>query len=64
VLNIGENQGVLPDGELLVSRDGRLVAKVIVRSLEKNRCIANVMPGWKLGEVIEGDEVSPAHPAS
>jgi len=24
----------------------------------------NVVPGWKLGEVIEGDEVSPAHPAS
>ena len=64
VLNIGENQGVIPEGELLVSREGKLVAKVIVRSVEKNRCIANVMPGWKLGEVIEGDEVTPAHPAS
>jgi hypothetical protein len=64
VLNIGENQGVIPDGELLVSREGKLVAKVIVRSVEKNRCIANVMPGWKLGEVIEGDEVTPAHPAT
>jgi uncharacterized protein (DUF3084 family) len=64
VLNIGQNQGVLEDGELLVSRDGKLVAKVIVRSVEKDRCIANVVPGWKLGEVIEGDEVSPAHPAS
>ena len=64
VLNIGQDQGVLEDGELLVSRDGKLVAKVVVRSLEKDRCIANVVPGWKLGEVIEGDEVSPAHPAS
>jgi uncharacterized protein (DUF3084 family) len=64
VLNIGQDQGVKKEGELLVSRDGRLVAKVIVHSLEKNRSIANVMPGWKLGEVIEGDEVSPAHPAS
>jgi cell shape-determining protein MreC len=64
VLNIGQDQGVLEDGELLVSREGKLVAKVIVRSVEKNRCIANVVPGWKLGEVIEGDEVSPAHPAS
>ena len=64
VLNIGQEQGVLENGELLVSRDGRLVAKVVVRSLEKDRCIANVVPGWKLGEVIEGDEVSPAHPAS
>ncbi|MGH7980666.1 MAG: hypothetical protein ACREE6_14915, partial [Limisphaerales bacterium] len=30
VLNIGESQGVLQNGELLVSRDGRLVAKVVV----------------------------------
>jgi hypothetical protein len=64
VLNIGQDQGVLEDGELLVSREGKLVAKVVVRSVEKTRCIANVVPGWKLGEVIEGDEVSPAHPAS
>jgi len=64
VLNIGQDQGVLENGELLVSREGKLVAKIIVRSVERNRCIANVVPGWKLGEVIEGDEVSPAHPAS
>jgi hypothetical protein len=64
VLNIGQDQGVLENGELLVSREGKLVAKIVVRSVEKNRCIANVVPGWKLGEVIEGDEVSPAHPAS
>jgi Skp family chaperone for outer membrane proteins len=64
VLNIGDDQGLRLNGELLVSRDGRLVAKVIVRTVEKDRSIANVVPGWKLGEVIEGDEVSPAHPAS
>ena len=64
VLDIGEDQGVIPDGEMLVSREGKLVAKVVVRSVEKNRCIANILPGWKLGEVIEGDEVTPAHPAS
>ena len=64
VLNIGGDQGVLEDGELLVSRDGKLVAKVIVRSVDKDRSIANVMPGWKLGDVIEGDVVTPAHPAT
>lgn len=64
VLDVGENQGVLKDGELLVNRDGKLVAKVIVRSIEKDRSIANVMPGWKLGEVLEGDQVIPAHPQS
>jgi hypothetical protein len=64
VLNIGQDQGVVDNGELLVSREGKLVAKIIVRTIEKNRSIANIMPGWKLGEVIEGDEVTPAHPAT
>jgi hypothetical protein len=64
VLNIGEDQGVKPEGELLVSREGKLVAKVIVRTVEKDRSIANLVPGWKLGDMFEGDEVSPAHPAS
>jgi hypothetical protein len=64
VLNIGEDQGLISDGELLVSRQGKLVAKVIVRSVQKDRSIANLVPGWKVGEMIEGDEVSPAHPAS
>lgn len=64
VLNIGDDQGALPDGEMLVSRDGKLVAKVIIRTVQKDRCIANVVPGWKLGELFEGDTVTPAHPAT
>jgi hypothetical protein len=64
VLDIGIDQGVKEDGELLVSRDGKLVAKVIVRSVEGSRSIANIVPGWKIEQVIEGDDVSPAHPAS
>lgn len=64
VLNVGENQGVLENGQLLVNRNGKLVAKVIVRSVQKDRCIANIIPGWKLGDVVEGDQVIPAYPAS
>jgi multidrug efflux pump subunit AcrA (membrane-fusion protein) len=64
VLNIGDDQGAVEDGEMLVSREGKLVAKVIIRSVQKDRCIANIVPGWKLGDPIEGDEVTPAHPAS
>jgi hypothetical protein len=64
VLNIGEDHGVVGDGELLVSREGKLIGKVIVRSVQKDRSIANLVPGWKLGELNEGDDVSPAHPAS
>lgn len=63
VLDVGEDQGIISDGELLVSRSGKLVAKVVVRSVQRDRCIANILPGWKLGDPIEGDEVTPAHPA-
>jgi hypothetical protein len=63
VLNVGEDQGAVENGELLVNRDGRLVAKVKITSVQKDRCIANVLPGWKLGEVLEGDQVIPAYPA-
>jgi cell shape-determining protein MreC len=64
VINVGEDQGVLEHGELLVNRDGKLVAKVIVSSVQKDRCVANVVSGWQLGEVYEGDLVIPAHPKS
>jgi hypothetical protein len=64
VLNVGQEQGAKVRGELLVSRDGRLVAKVIISDVQKDRCIANVMPGWKLADVLEGDQVIPAHPES
>jgi hypothetical protein len=64
VLNVGKDEGVLEHGQLLVNRDGKLVAKVVVTSVQKDRCIANVLPGWQLGTVMEGDQVIPAYPAS
>ena len=66
VINVGEDEGVLPYGELLVSRAGVLVAKVIVRDVQKGRSIANIVPGWKVSgvEIMEGDQVIPAHPSS
>lgn len=62
VLNIGQEQGLKEQGELLVDRKGKLVAKVRVQSVQQNRSIANVMPGWQLGDIMEGDQVIPAHP--
>jgi myosin heavy subunit len=64
VLNVGEDQGLLEHGELLVNRNGRLVAKIKVSSVTKERSVANIIPGWQLSEVMEGDQVVPAHPAS
>ena len=64
VLNVGQDEGAKLHGELLVSRNGKLVAKVIISEVQKGRCIANVLPGWKLGDVLEGDQVIPAYPES
>jgi hypothetical protein len=63
VLNIGEKSGVIQDGEMLVSRQGKLVAKVVIKSVQKDECIADLVPGWEFGEVLEGDVVTPANPA-
>lgn len=57
VLDIGEKQGVVPRGVLLVSRNSKLVGKVRVQSTQGDRSIANIMPGWKLTEIMEGDQV-------
>jgi hypothetical protein len=59
VLDIGEKQDVPEKGVLLVAREGVLIAKVRVMSVQKDRCIANIMPGWKLKDVLEGDQVLP-----
>jgi flagellar motor protein MotB len=57
VLDIGESQGVLRRGEMLVSRSGKLVAKIRILSVDANRSIANVLPDWKRSEIMEGDAV-------
>jgi hypothetical protein len=65
VLDVGEDQGAKQDGVLLVSRNGHLVARVRITSVEKDRCVANVIPGpSKLGDPLEGDLVIPAFPES
>jgi hypothetical protein len=57
ILDIGINQGVKEEGKLLVNRNGKLIAMVRIKSVDADRSIANVMPGWKLSDVMEGDEV-------
>lgn len=57
VLDIGEKQGVVEKGQMLVNRDGKLVGKVRITKVESNRSIANILPDWKQGEVQEGDQV-------
>ena len=57
VLDIGENDGVLPWAQMLVNRDGKLIGKVQITQVEPNRSIANVLQDWKQDDVMEGDQV-------
>ncbi|MDB6059470.1 MAG: hypothetical protein JWO95_3314 [Verrucomicrobiales bacterium] len=57
VLDIGKDKGLLERGELLVNRSGRLIGKLKIADVKDHRAIANVLPGWKQQEVMEGDQV-------
>ena len=61
VLNIGGDAGVKERGELLVNRNGQLIAKLRVSSVSPTHSIANILPEWKAAneEVLEGDKVLP-----
>ena len=57
MLNVGEDQGVREHGELLVGRSDKLIGRLRVLSVEKNRSIANIMPDYKQSEIQTGDSV-------
>lgn len=59
VLNVGEEQGAKPRGIVMVRRGDKLIGKARIVSVEKTRSFANLLPGWKQGDVgIEvGDSV-------
>jgi hypothetical protein len=60
VLDIGSNNQVVERGEMLISRDGRLVAKIRITTVEANRAVANVLTAWKQGDVEVGDVALPS----
>jgi cell shape-determining protein MreC len=64
ILNVGEKQGVLERGEVLLSRHGKLIARAKITSVQAERCVANLMPGWDIGQVVEGDVAMAAPPRS
>lgn len=57
VLDIGANHGLLRNGELTISREGKLIARVKLDKVETEYATANVIKGFKLGEIKEGDAV-------
>jgi hypothetical protein len=57
VLDIGANKKLLEGGVLMVHRNSKLVGKVRLNQVLPERSIASMVPGWKLGDVEEGDQV-------
>jgi len=57
ILNIGEDKGVLANGIMMVARGGNLIGKVQIARVDKTQSVANILPAWRRGEVMEGDEV-------
>ncbi len=57
VLNIGKDKGVLPDGIMMIARGGVLIGKVQIARVDNTQCIANILPSWRRGDVMEGDQV-------
>ena len=57
ILNMGEDKKLLVNGILLVARDGKLIAKLQIASVDKTQSVANILPAWRRSEVVEGDEV-------
>jgi chromosome segregation ATPase len=60
VLNIGGNQGLVENATMLVNRNGKLVGRVRITTVQPDSAIANVMPEWRQSaddEIMEGDQV-------
>jgi hypothetical protein len=57
VLNIGDDQGVKRRGEMMINRKGKLIGKVRITSVQKDTSVASILPAWRKGEVMEGDQV-------
>jgi DNA repair exonuclease SbcCD ATPase subunit len=59
VVDVGEEKGALERGELLVNRNGKLIGKLRIATVQNGQSIANVLPEWKADEIVEGDVVLP-----
>jgi hypothetical protein len=57
VLNIGKDKGVLANGIMMIARSGVLIGKVQISRVENTECVANILPAWRRGDVMEGDQV-------
>lgn len=57
VIDVGANQGVVENAAMIVYRNGTLIGKVKISSVEPTISIADILPEWKQADIREGDTV-------
>jgi uncharacterized coiled-coil DUF342 family protein len=57
VIDLGSDDGLVPEAEMLIHRKDNLVGKVIISGLSRRMSIAEVDANWTQGSVKEGDFV-------
>lgn len=57
VLNVGDKDGVVPNGLLIVYRGNNFIGKVRVVSTEAHTSVADILPEWSNADIRPGDSV-------
>lgn len=57
VIDLGSQDGLVPNAEMLIHRDDSLVGKIVISNLSPDMSIAELEAGWLQGQVREGDYV-------
>ncbi len=57
VIDLGSEDGLVPNAEMLIHRDDALVGKVMISGISRKMAIAELVSGWAQAQVKEGDLV-------
>ncbi|MCD6051833.1 MAG: hypothetical protein K0Q55_3242 [Verrucomicrobia bacterium] len=57
IINVGGKQGALVDGEMVITRNGEMVGKLRISTVEPDYSVANIILSWKKKDAVEGDTV-------
>lgn len=58
ILDLGSNDGLVPNAEMLVHRGDKLIGKVLISGVTRELAIADIKADWIQGQVKEGDFVA------
>jgi len=58
ILDLGSNDGLVPNAEMLVHRGDKLIGKVQISGVTRELSIADINADWVQGQVKEGDFVA------